>query len=117
MVHPTIGVYSARGELVGVLRQQCAAWTFAADGAERASCRVIVVDSDSHDVLDSPPRKSLVRIILGSSDAERLRRQGEMWIDRDAFLAAPADYLVFSTDLAQTAIHASQLELEVGYLT
>jgi diguanylate cyclase (GGDEF)-like protein len=117
MVHPTIGVYSARGELAAVLRQQCAAWTFAADGAEQAACRVIVVDSDSHDLLDSPPRKSLVRIILGSSDAERLRRQGEMWIQRDAFLAAPSDYLAFATDLAETAIHASQLELEVGYLT
>jgi diguanylate cyclase (GGDEF)-like protein len=117
MAHPTIGVYSARGELAGILRQQCAAWTFAADGVEQATCRVIVIDSDSHDLLHSPPRKSLVRIILGNADSERLRRQGEMWIERDAFLAAPADYLAFATDLAETAIHASQLELEVGYLT
>src|SRR5258708_13350393 len=117
MAHPTIGVYSVRGELAGILRQHCAAWTFASDGTERAVCRVIVVDTDSGDVLDSPPRKSLVRIILGHADSERLRRQGELWVERDAFLTAPAEYLAFATDLAETAMHASQLELEVGYLT
>ena len=55
-----------------------------------------------------------MRIILGSHEQ---RRQGELVVDRDAFLASPSAYLDFATDLADAAIHAAQLEAEVGYLT
>jgi diguanylate cyclase (GGDEF)-like protein len=118
MPHPTIAIYSKRPELAELLRQRCAAWTFATTEVERENCRVVVIDCDSHPLLDHPPRKSLVRIILANGEPEaRLRRQGELRIRREAFLAAPDEYLLFASDLAETAIHASQLELQVGYLS
>jgi len=109
----TVGVYSDRSDLAAALRRKCPGRSFATD-AERELARVVVLDSDQGALYDNPPRKSLVRIMLGE---HAQRRQGELVIDRDAFLASPGGYLDFATDLADAAIHAAQLEAEVGYLT
>jgi len=109
----TVGVYSDQPDLVAALRQKCPGKSFSAD-AERDLARVVVLDADQSSLFDNPPRKSLVRIILGD---HAQRRQGELVIGRDAFLAAPVTFLDFATDLADAAIHAAQLEAEVGYLT
>jgi diguanylate cyclase (GGDEF)-like protein len=109
----TVGVYSDRSDLIAALRQKCPGKAFSND-ADRDLARVAVLDSDQSQLFDNPPRKSLVRIILGEHTQ---RRNGELVIDRDAFLASPAAYLDFATDLADAAIHAAQLEAEVGYLT
>src|SRR5437763_2662526 len=112
-MNQTVGVYSDQPDLLAALRQKCPGRTFSAD-AERDLARVVVLDSDQSDLFDNPPRKSLVRIILGDHSQ---RRNGELVIEREAFLATPASYLDFATDLADAAIHAAQLEAEVGYLT
>jgi len=119
MSHPTIGIFSNRGELAELLRRQCAAWTFATTPAERDTCRIVVIDCDSHAVLDQLPRKSIVHIILGNDAAPdaRLRRSGEIRVQRQAFLSEPGEYLLFASDLAETAMHATQLEQQVGYLS
>jgi len=109
----TVGVYSDRSDLASALRQKCPGKTFSTD-SERELARVIVLDSDQSPLFDNPPRKSLVRIILGDHTQ---RRNGELVIDRNAFLASPLGYIDFATDLADAAIHAAQLEAEVGYLT
>jgi diguanylate cyclase (GGDEF)-like protein len=90
---------------------------FATSDEDRDGCRVILVDADSHALLDAPPRKSLVRVILCDGSQPPSRRHGEVRVERDVFLAAPADQLAFAFDLADAAIHASQMEQEVGYLT
>ncbi|HXG59566.1 MAG TPA: sensor domain-containing diguanylate cyclase [Thermoanaerobaculia bacterium] len=100
------------------LREKCPSRRFAGEPPARDLCRVIVIDSDSHAILETPPPKSLVRIILreeGDRPAER--RIGEMRCARERFLADPADVIEFAIDLADAAAHASQLEQEVGYLT
>ena len=109
----TVGVYSDRTDLVAALRQKCPAKSFSTE-ADRDSSRIVILDSDHAALFDNPPRKSLVRIILGEHDP---RRHGELVLQRDAFLASPATYLDFASDLADAAIHAAQLEAEVGYLT
>jgi diguanylate cyclase (GGDEF)-like protein len=109
----TVGVYSDRTDLVSALRQKCPGKTFSAD-ADREISRIVVLDSDQSALFDNPPRKSLVRIILGEHTP---RRQGELVIERDTFLATPVAFLDFASDLADAAIHAAQLEAEVGYLT
>jgi diguanylate cyclase (GGDEF)-like protein len=109
----TIGIYSDRSDLAAALRQKCPDRNFVHD-AERDACRVVILDDDAPALFDNPPRKSLVRIILGAHSS---RRQGELVIDRATFLESPEPILAFGTDLADAAIHASQLESEVGYLT
>lgn len=109
----TVGVYSDRSDLVAALRQKCPGKSFTAD-SDRDLSRVVILDSDQSALFENPPRKSLVRIILGEHGQ---RRQGELVVDRDAFLASPGSYLDFATDLADAAVHAAQLEAEVGYLT
>jgi diguanylate cyclase (GGDEF)-like protein len=109
----TVGVYSDRSDLTAALRQKCPGRTFSSD-PDREIARIVVLDADQSALFDNPPRKSLVRIILGHHEQ---RRQGELVIDRDSFVANPAGYLDFATDLADAAIHAAQLEAEVGYLT
>src|SRR5882724_1701638 len=109
----TVGVYSERSDLIAALRQKCPGRVFSGE-SDRELARVAVLDSDQSELFDNPPRKSLVRIILGE---HAQRRNGEMVVDREAFLASPAAYLDFATDLADAAIHAAQLEAEVGYLT
>src|SRR5207247_997945 len=75
------------------------------------------LDDDASALVDDPPRKSLVRIILGRPAEGQSRRNGEMYVDRETFLRDPDQYLGFAVDLADAAIHASQLEVEIGYLT
>ena len=117
MSAPGIGVYSTDGELARSLRQACPGVSFATSDEERDACRVVLIDADSHALLDSPPRKSLVRVILCDGSQPPSRRHGEIRVERDVFLAAPADQLAFALDLADAAIHASQMEQELGYLT
>lgn len=107
----TIGVYSDRG-LTSALRQKCPDFFFADSGAEREGCRIAVCEGGSS--TDEPTRKTLVRIILGAN--ETARRPGELRVDREAFVANPADYLQFACDLVDAAVHASKLEIEVGHL-
>jgi len=109
----SVGVYSDRSDLTAALRQKCPGRTFSSD-SDREIARIVILDDDQSPLFDNPPRKSLVRIILGN---HAQRRQGELVIDRESFVANPAGYLDFATDLADAAIHAAQLEAEVGYLT
>jgi diguanylate cyclase (GGDEF)-like protein len=88
---------------------------FAVDGEERETSRVVILDSDQDP--DTPPRKSISRLILRDHGAPHTRRQGELCIDRASFLADPAPHIAFARDLAEAAIHATQLEVEVSYLT
>ena len=112
----SVGVYSGDAGLVEKLRRSAGGVRFI-DGTERQACRVVIIDIDEHALLENPPRKSLVRVILCDGHVPESRRQGELRIDRTAFLADPAEHLAFAGDLADTAIHAAQLEQEVGYLT
>src|SRR5215212_1465875 len=112
----TIGIYSGRGDLVRRLRDVSSSWAFVAEGEEREGCRVVIIDDDSHALLDVPPRKSLVRVVLCDGSMPATRRRGEIRVDRNAFLATASEYLHFASDLAETAIHASVLEQEVTYL-
>ena len=118
MTQQTIGVYSSQRDLLSALRERSPSYTFADSGEERDASRIAVIDVDADESRETPPRKSLVRIILSPADAAPAeRRRGELHLCRETFLAAPGAYLDFATDLAETAIHASQLEVEVGYLT
>jgi diguanylate cyclase (GGDEF)-like protein len=108
----TIAVYSGRADLHDALRERCPGFTFATEGPARDGCRVALLDDDA---AEAEPRKAVARVILGEATPQR--KQGELFIARDAFLAAPASYLAFAIDLAEAAIHASHLEVEVGYLT
>src|SRR6478735_11300022 len=112
----TIGIYSGRDDLVRRLREVSPSWSLAASAEERDACRVVIIDDDSHALLEAPPRKSLVRVVLCNGVVPANRRRGEIRIDRKAFLATPGDYLDFADDLAETAVHASVLEQEVTYL-
>jgi diguanylate cyclase (GGDEF)-like protein len=111
------GVYSGHQDLLGRLREACPSSVFFSDGEQRDLCRVILVDSDSHAVLESPPRKSLVRVVLCQGAPGPNRRKGEVHLERSAFVAAPAHYLGFAADLAETVLHATRLEQEVSYLS
>ena len=55
-------------------------------------------------------------MILSSARAASERRNGELRVDREIFLRAPAEYLAFAGDLADAAMHAAQLEQESAYL-
>jgi diguanylate cyclase (GGDEF)-like protein len=114
LIQQTIGIYSA-SDLVSKLRHKCPDLTFADSGIEREVSRIAVIDSDSHAALNPPPRKSIVRIVLGMDEPAQ-RRQGEIFIDRKSFLAQPTEYLSFAADLVDAAVHASQLETEVTFL-
>jgi len=109
----TVGVYSDRSDLTAALRQKCPGRTFSSD-SDREIARIVILDADQSALFENPPRKSLVRIILGNHEQ---RRHGELVVDRESFMSSPAGYLDFATDLADAAIHAAQLEAEVGYLT
>ena len=116
MNQQTIGIYSGRDDLVRRLRETSPSRAFALQGEERDSCRVVVIDADEHALLESPPRKSLVRVVLCNGAVPANRRRGEIRIERGVFLAAPGEYLDFAHDLAETAMHASTLEQEDTYL-
>jgi len=111
---PPIGVYGGR-ELVALLRERCPDNTFV-EGDERERCRIVLVDADSHHVLDAPPRKSLVRVVLYDDVLTGDRRDGDVRVPRASFLAHPDDTLAVASDLARTVIHAASLETEVAYL-
>src|SRR5713226_5206949 len=114
LIQQTIGIYSA-SDLVSKLRQKCPELTFADSGIERDVSRIAVIDSDSHASINPPPRKSIVRIVLGMEEPAQ-RRQGEIYIDRKSFLTKPHEYLSFACDLIDAAVHASQLETEIAFL-
>jgi diguanylate cyclase (GGDEF)-like protein len=111
----TIGVYSGRSDLLAALQAACPELQFAADGEARETARVVVLDGDQD--LDNPPRKSVARILLTEHPTPHERRQGELCVPRDVFAAAPAPYIAFARDLVDAAVHATQLEVEVSYLT
>ena|SRR5437867_3635517 len=114
LIQQTIGIYSGT-DLVSELRRKCPELTFADSGIEREVSRIAVIDRDSHSALAPPPRKSIVRIVLDMEEPSQ-RRQGEIYIDRKSFLDKPHEYLSFACDLVDAAVHASQLETEVGFL-
>lgn len=109
-----IGVFG-KPELLTLLRDRCPSCTFL--DSERDRCRIVIVDADHHHVLNDPPRKSLVRIILYDDALSGERRDGDIRVPRATFLAHPDDTLAVAFDLANTVIHASGLEAEVAYLT
>lgn len=111
---PPIGVYGGR-ELVTFLRERCPGYTFV-EGGERERSRIVIVDADSLHVLDAPPRKSVVRVVLYDDVLTGDRRDGDIRVPRASFLAHPDDTLAVASDLARTVIHASSLETEVAYL-
>ena len=106
------GIYSDQAGLIDELRRRCPEWTLEADGEARDACRVAIVDGNGR----RPPGKSLVRVFLTTGDHHGERRNGELRVDRAAFLAAPGEYLAFAADLAEAAVHASHLEQEASYL-
>jgi diguanylate cyclase (GGDEF)-like protein len=115
MIQQSVSVYSGRDDLLPHLREACGSCNFT-PGSDTGAARIVIVDSDSHRILESPPRKSLVRIVLCSDEVPATRRRGEIRVGRDVFLANPAEYLDFANDLAETATHASRLEQQVSYL-
>ena len=116
MTTPLIGVYSGRGDLLQQLSESCPDLRFSATDGEKSGSRIVIVDGDSHSVLDPPPPKSLVRVVLCDGSRPASRRHGEIRVERDEFLRAPHDYVAFACDLADAAMHAAKLEQEVTYL-
>jgi diguanylate cyclase (GGDEF)-like protein len=110
----TIGIYGDES-LAATLRAACEGCQFANTPADRDASRIAVIDGPLPEAVEGTLRKSLVRIFLG--DGGPPRRPGDLHVPRDAFLARPAEYLAFASELAEAAIHASQLETEVVYLT
>ena len=112
-----IGVFSTRDDVVRRLQSACPSWTVVTDAATRDTCRIVLIDSDSHNLLAAPPRKSLVRVILCDGSLPASRRHGEVRISRDVFLANADEYLEFAADLADAAMHAAALEKDMGNLS
>src|ERR1051326_6462161 len=108
----TIGVYSGDSAVTQLLRERCPDFVFA-DGEEADRCRVAVIDTDS----DAQPRKSVARVVLDDGKRSEPRRHGDFRVDRASFLKDPAHALEAAIDLADTVLHATTLEQEVGYLT
>ena len=117
MAGQNVGIYSGREDVLRRLREACPSWNLATEGQERDACRIVVIDVDWHRLLEAPPRKSLVRIILCEGSMPPTRRQGEVRLERATFLATPGEYLDFAADLADTAVHAAALELDLGNLS
>src|SRR5262249_54702338 len=112
----TIGLYSTRPDLPAIVRERCPDCAFATSAAEADACRVVVIDSDSHHLLDAP-RKALARVVLYDVTAGDARRIGDIRVARAVFVANPLEFLDAANDLAETVIHAAQLELDVAWLT
>src|SRR5947209_15333471 len=111
----SIGVYGGP-EIVARLRENAPGYRFV-DGEDCARCRIVIVDVDAADVLNDPPRKSLVRVVLYDGTIHGERRAGDIRVSRNAFVANPMETLAVAVDLAGTVIHAAELEIEVAYLT
>ena len=111
----SIGVYGG-GALMARLRDRCPDYTFV-EGEECERCRIVIVDVDGHGVLDDPPRKSLVRIVLFDAPVTGERRDGDIRVPRSSFFEHPDDTLGLASSLAAAVIHAASLETEVAYLT
>src|SRR3954466_1574555 len=114
MSEQSIGVYGGR-ELAELLRERAPAFAFV-EREECERCRIVIVDVDRHDVLNDPPRKSVVRVVLYDGAIDGERRAGDIRVPRAAFIANPGDTLAVASDLASTVIHAASLEAEVSYL-
>src|SRR5438309_2368817 len=112
----TIGVYSGDPAVIRHLRERCGGTEFV-DGTKADRCRVAVVDTDFAASIDAQPRKSVARIVLNDGSLDQPRRQGDFRVDRKSFLDHPSDALSAALDLAETVMHATTLEQEVGYLT
>lgn len=108
---PTAAIFADRSDVIESLRGACPGWTFT-DGADRDSARIAVVDAGR----ERPAGKSIVRVMLNDGAERPDRRSGELHVEREAFLRAPEGYLAFAADLANTAVHAAQLEQETAYL-
>jgi diguanylate cyclase (GGDEF)-like protein len=107
------GIYSSRSDLAVRLRERCSDWTFAEEGESRDECRLAVIDAGAA----RPAGKSVVRVMLVDSEVPAHdRRNGELWLPREEFLAAPGPLLAFAADLADAVIHATRLEQETAYL-
>jgi diguanylate cyclase (GGDEF)-like protein len=113
----TIGVFSGRSDLLSAIRSACPSTNVATDGEARDAARLAVVDGDTTEDLAAAPKKNIVRIVLVEDSQPRIRRNGELLVQRGAFLERPADFIGFASDMAEAAIHASQLEVEVSYLS
>lgn len=112
MLSRRAAVYTDRNDLVISLRDACPDWTFISDGDARDGCRIAVVD----DGVPRPTGRSIARLILSGVNGEAERRNGELRIERHAFLQTPGEYLAFAADIADAAMHAAELEFEAGYL-
>src|ERR687892_367894 len=109
----TIGLYSSRPDLAGIVRERCPDCMFATSAPEADGCRVVVIDSDSHHLLDAS-RKALARIVLYDEVAAEQRRLGDIRVQRSVFVGSPLEFLDAANDLAETVIHAARLELDVA---
>ena len=76
LIQQTIGVYSGRG-LAATLREKCPEFFFADAGVERDSSRIALIDRDWTAGSDGSPRKSVVRILLGSGPDRSPRKPGD----------------------------------------
>jgi diguanylate cyclase (GGDEF)-like protein len=112
----TIGLYSSSPDLAAIVRGRCPDCMFATSAGEAEACRVVVIDGDSHHLLDAP-RKALARVVLYDTAAVEPRRIGDIRVARSVFMANPMEFLDAANDLAETVIHASRLELDVAWLT
>jgi diguanylate cyclase (GGDEF)-like protein len=112
----TIGLYSGSAELAAIVRERCADCAVATSAADADACRVVIIDSDSHHLLDVP-RKAVARVVLYDGAADDARRIGDIRVARAVFIANPMEFLDAANDLAETVIHAARLELDVAWLT
>jgi len=89
--------------------------TFATSAAEADACRVVVIDSDSHPLLDAP-RKAVARVLL-YDDAPWSRAASAISAWRARSSSQSEEFLDAANDLAETVIHAARLEMDVAWLT
>jgi len=110
----TIGLYSGSSDLAAILSERCPDCMIATAPSDADACRVVVVDVDAHPL--EAPRKALARVVLYDGDAGEPRRPGDLRVAREVFIAHPMDFIDAANDLAETVMHAAQLEMEVDYL-
>lgn len=104
-----IAVFGDDVSLATRLADACPELTFARNGA---GCAVAIVDGGTE-----PEPAVAIRVILTRPGDHRRRRDGEIHVDRDAFLADPEPTLGLALDFAAALSHSFELETEVGYLT